>query len=226
VIDEEEFLSGDAQAAQSEPRASEDANWAREAEAKRRAGHSEQARRLAEVGLVDEPHHFAGRAVLALACLDLCDLEGARRALEPVVTRLAALAPEPLDAGPALDDEPFAVQSDPLEDLAENELEHAFAQVEAESVEVWTTNRVAEAALRSVEGGRPEGVVDLAEPASPFATETVATLLERQGDPERARAVRRTIEREAEASGETPEAHQHWIGTLERWLDNLRRASR
>jgi hypothetical protein len=226
VIDEDEFRSGDPRAARGEPQASEDASWAREAEGRRRAGHSDQARRLAEAGLVDEPHHFAGRAVLALACLDLGDLEGARRALEPVVTRLASAAPEPLDAGPALDDEPFVVQSDPLEDLAENELEHAFAQVESESVEVWTTNRVAEAALRSVERGRPEGVVDLAEPDSPFATETVASLLESQGDPERAHAIRRRIEREAEDAADLPEAHKHWVGTLERWLDNLRRASR
>jgi hypothetical protein len=230
VIDEDAFGSGGPQAARglarSEPQAGEAADWAHDAEGRRRAGHPEQARRLAEAGLVDEPQHFAGRAVLALACLDVGDIEGARRALEPAVTRLAWGAPEPLDAGPALDDEPFAVQSDPLEDLAENELEHAFAQVESESVEVWTTNRVAEAALRSVEGGRPEGVVDLAEPESPFATETVASLLERQGDPARARAIRRTIDREVEAAADVPEAQKHWVGTLERWLDNLRRASR
>jgi hypothetical protein len=200
--------------------------WVREAEARRRAGHPEQARRLAEAGLVDEPHQFAGRAVLALACLDLGDLAGARRALEPALARLASAAPEPLDAGPSLDDEPFAVQSDPLEDLAENELERAFAQVESESVEVWTTNRVAEAALRSVEAGRPEGVAELAEPRSPFATETVATLLERQGEPERARAIRRSMEREREPGGDDSEAPKQWVGTLERWLDNLRRASR
>lgn len=205
-----------------------DANdsWVREAEARRRAGHPEQARRLAEAGLVDEPQHFEGRAVLALACLDLGDLAGARRALEPAVARLASAAPEPLDAGPSLDDEPFAVQSDPLEDLAENELEHAFSQVESESVEVWTTNRVAEAALRSVEAGRPEGIAGLAEPESPFATETVATLLERQGDPERARAIRRSLSDEREAADAEPEARKEWVGTLERWLDNLRRASR
>jgi len=175
---------------------------------------------------VDEPHDFAGRAVLALACLDIGDLDGARRALEPAVARLASAAGEALDAGPSLEGEPFAVQSDPLEDLAENELEHAFAQVESEAVEVWTTNRVAEAALRSVEEGRPEGVVELAEPESPFATETVATLLERQGDPERARAIRHSLELEVQAACDVPEERKHWIGTLERWLDNLRRASR
>jgi hypothetical protein len=200
--------------------------WARDAEARRRAGHSEQARRLAEAGLMDEPQHFVGRAVLALACLDLGDLAAARRALEPVVARLASAGPEPLDPGPALDGEPFAVQSDPLSDLAENELEHAFAQVESEAVEVWTTNRVAEAALRAVEAGRPEGVAGLSEPASPFATETVATLLERQGDAEHARAIRRNLGRERAPGGEDPETRQQWVDTLEGWLQNLRRASR
>jgi hypothetical protein len=201
-------------------------SFARDAEARRRAGHPEQARRLAETGLVEEPHDFAGRAVLALACLDVGDLDGARRALEPAAPRLALAAREPLDPGPSLDDEPFAVQSDPLEDLAENELDRAFAQVESEAVEVWTTNRVAEAALRSVEAGRPEGVATLAEPQSPFATETVATLLERQGDPARARAIRDSLELEVQSARDVPEERQHWIGTLERWLDNLRRASR
>jgi hypothetical protein len=210
----------------SESQTSEAGSWARDAEARRRAGHADQARRLAEAGLVDEPHDFAGRAVLALACLELGDVEGARRALEPAVAGLSSVAREALDAGPSLENEPFAVQSDPLEDLAENELEHAFAQVESEAVEIWTTNRVAEAALRSVEEGRPEGVAPLGEPASPFATETVATLLERQGDPVRARAIRRTLEREVEAASEVPEERKRWIGTLERWLENLRRASR
>ena len=85
---------------------------------------------------------------------------------------------------------------------------------------------MAEAALRSVEAGRPEGVVDLSEPESPFATETVATLLERQGDAGRARAIRRNLGSEPELGLDDPETRQQWVGTLERWLDNLRRASR
>ena len=201
-------------------------SFARDAEARRRAGHPEQARRLAEAGLLDEPHDFAGRAVLALACLDVGDLHGARRALEPAVARLASAAREAIEVGPAADDEAFPVQSDPLSDLAENELDNAFAEVASDAVEVWTTNRVAEAALRSVEEGGPEGVGELAEPRSPFATETVATLLERQGDPARARVIRESLELEMRAASEVPEERRHWIGTLERWLENLRRASR
>jgi hypothetical protein len=210
----------------------EDMDWPQEAEARRRDGRPEQARRLAEAGLVDEPHHVVGRAVLALACLDLGDAAGAREALEGLVFPVfphSGPAAEPIDAGldgPDAPDEPFGLVSDPLEDLAENELENAFSQVESEAVEVWTTNRVAAAAVRSVEGGRPEGVVDLEEPDSPFATESVAQLLEQQGAAERAEAIRFKLGGGAAASGLASDPRAQWIGTLEHWLDNLRRASR
>jgi hypothetical protein len=203
---------------------SDETNWVRDAEAARRAGRPEQARRLAEACLVEQPYELAGRIVLALACLDLGDASGARRALEPGAASVSALAPEPLVLEMA-EDEPFHVQSDPLADLAENELEHAFERAESEPVEAWTTNRVAEAALHAVEGGEPEGV--RAETAdSPFATETVANLYERQGDPERARAIRRSLHGEVEGGAALPDERKRWVGTLERWLDNLRRASR
>jgi len=202
----------------------EESSWVKDAEAARRAGRPEQARRLAEAGLVDEPYEAAGRVVLALACLDLGDAEAARRALEPAVAGWSAVAPEALSLEPA-DDEPFQVQSDPLADLAENELERAFDHAESEPVEAWTTNRVAEAALHAVEEGEPEGV-RAAEDGSPFATETVASLYERQGDPERAQAIRRSLRSGAEERALVPDERKRWLGTLERWLDNLRRASR
>jgi len=210
-------------------------NWVRNAEAERRAGRPEQARRLVEAGLVEEPYELSGRLVLALACLDLLDVEGARFALEPAVAGWSLDVPEPLALG-SDEGEAFAVQSDPLADLAENELERAFDHAEAEPAEVWTTNRVAEAALRAVERGEPEGVravergepegVRLDEPDSPFATETVANLLERQGDPGRAQAIRRALTDEAAEAALAPDARKRWVSTLERWLDNLRRASR
>lgn len=199
-------------------------SWVKDAEAARRAGRPEQARRLAEAGLVDEPYETAGRIALALACLDLGDADAARRALEPALSGWSSSAPEALTLEPH-EDEPFQVQSDPLADLAENELERAFDHAESEPVEAWTTNRVAEAALHAVEEGTPEGVSP-AEDGSPFATETVADLYERQGDPERARAIRRTLRSETEQRARVPDERKRWVGTLERWLDNLRRASR
>jgi hypothetical protein len=199
-------------------------SWVKEAEAARCAGRPEQARRLAEAGLVDEPYETAGRVVLALACLDLGDADAARRALEGAVAAWSPAAPEALTLDtPA--DEPFQVLSDPLADLAENELERAFDHAESEPVEAWTTNRVAEAALQSVEGGAPEDV-RTEEPVSPFATETVASLYERQGDPERAHAIRRSLRGEAAAHAPGSDERKRWVSTLERWLDNLRRASR
>jgi len=225
----------------------QDAGWVRGAEARRRAGRPEQARRLLEAGLLDAPYELSGRIVLALACLDLGDAEGARQALEPAVASWADGAPESLALRPA-GNEPFAVQSDPLADLAENELERAFEHAESEPVEVWTTNRVAEAALRAVEESGPEGaVVDepdspfatetvaellerqgavVDEPDSPFATETVAELLERQGAPERASAIRRSLRHGTGAGQRAPGETERWVDTLEHWLDNLRRASR
>ncbi len=202
----------------------QDAGWVRGAEARRRAGRPEQARRLLEAGLLDAPYELSGRIVLALACLDLGDAEGARQALEPAVASWADGAPESLALRPA-GNEPFAVQSDPLADLAENELERAFEHAESEPVEVWTTNRVAEAALRAVEESGPEGAV-VDEPDSPFATETVAELLERQGAPERASAIRRSLRHGTGAGQRAPGETERWVDTLEHWLDNLRRASR
>jgi hypothetical protein len=199
-------------------------SWVRDAEAERRAGRPAQARRLAEAGLVEEPYELSGRLVLALACLDLHDVEGARLALEPAVAGWSLDLPQPLALG-SDEGEAFPVQSDPLADLAENELERAFDHAEAETAEVWTTNRVAEAALRSVERGAPEGV-PLDEPDSPFATETVAQLLEEQGDPGRAQAIRRALTGEVTEAELAPDERKRWVSTLERWLDNLRRASR
>lgn len=200
--------------------ASETTSWVKDAEAARRAGQPEQARRLAEAGLVDEPYETAGRVVLALACLELGDAEAARRALEPAVAAFSPAAPDALELDVA-DDEPFQVQSDPLADLAENELEHAFDAASSEPVEVWTTNRVAEAALHAVEESEHEDA-EAGAAAAPFATETIASLYERQGDPERAQAIRRSLR------GEAPdrEARKRWVSTLERWLENLRRGSR
>jgi hypothetical protein len=205
--------------------------WVGEAEAARRAGRADEARRLAEAALMDDPRAMGGRIVLALACLDLGDAEAARRALEPAVA--ARVAPEPLALDEAGAEEPFHVLSDPLADLAENELERAFDHAESEVVEAWTTNRVAEAALQSVEQGEPEGPPPAAiadaetAPETPFATETLASLYERQGAPERARAIRRSLRGETAARPPpAPDDRRRWVSTLERWLDNLRRASR
>ena len=63
-------------------------------------------------------------------------------------------------------------------------------------------------------------------PASPFATATMASLLEEQGHTDEARALRDAIDGDKEDSDSRPRADRdRIIGTLELWLENLRRAS-
>ena len=64
-----------------------------------------------------------------------------------------------------------------------------------------------------------------ATPDSPFATRTIAELLDRQGHGDEAAAIRRELAYRAEKSA-TPVAdsrREQLIATLERWLENLRR---
>ena len=108
--------------------------------------------------------------------------------------------------------------------VGEAEIDAAFDQAEARPDEMWSANHVAEATLRGVEGGAPEGVA-LPDVDSPFATETVAGLpLAAQGHGERANEIRRTLA--AGTGDETAHAaaqrRERIISTLERWLANLR----
>jgi streptomycin 6-kinase len=81
--------------------------------------------------------------------------------------------------------------------------------------------------MRSAELDQPEGLqphpglVD--DPRSPFATDTMADLLERQGHDAEARVVRaRAVSR---ALPTEPE-RRRVLDTLERWLEQLRRPRR
>lgn len=197
---------------------SESARLAGEAEAARRAGDVERARSLAQEALDTPPAHPAAYVAQALALIDSGDLVTAHRALEWAFEALGGeLAAGPTESAA----QPAAIAAAPL---ADSELESAFEAAEAQPSEMQDANHVAAAALRLVEEGRPEGV-DLAAPGSVFATETVADLLERQGQGERARDVRSA----ARARGRFREAQlddaqrERVVRTLSRWLDNLRR---
>ena len=121
---------------------------------------------------------------LGLALLDLGRVEEARselvRVLEMIpdhtlaVDALTRATPEGLG-----ESEELAEIPGPLGDLAEDELESAFQDAEAQPDEMLSANRVVAAAVRGIEQDQPEGVMPF--PAdSPFANETVANLLERQ----------------------------------------------
>lgn len=199
------------------------------AEANRRAGRVEEAERVAREGLRRRPELVAGRVALALALLELERAEEAKseleRALEDVpdhplvldvlARRGAVAAPESLDA------------------LADEEIDGAFADAETSLGELVDANEVAARAVRAADLDEPEDVVHgmpddevpIHTPDSPFATRTVAELLDRQGHGDEAAAIRRELTYRAEKSapplGET--RREQLIATLERWLENLRR---
>lgn len=189
------------------------------AEAYRRAGDPSQARRLAEIGLQAQPDHVAGRVALALALLDLGRTAEAGRALEAV---LEQVPDHPLVPGETPELGEFQAHSEPV---AEAEIEAAFDLAESNPDEMVSANHLAEAALQAVEGDEPEGV-ELAAEDSPFATETVASLLEAQGHEQSADQVRATLAPAREGTGVDSERRGRWIATLERWLENLRRTTR
>ena len=210
------------------------------AEAHRRAGLAKEAERVAREGLRERPSLLAGRVALSLALLDLGHVDEARNELirvldanphhAPAENALRGAAPPEQGAT----DEPEE-GSELLGDLAEDELESAFQDAEAQSDEMLSANRVVAAAVRDIDQDEPEGVMPFPVD-SPFATETVAGLLEQQDHLGEARAVREVLEGPpASATLATdPGAALHdtmnrragVIATLERWLENLRRGSR
>jgi predicted Zn-dependent protease len=196
------------------------------AEANRRAGRLDEAERVAREGLRRRPDQLAGRVALALALLDRSRLDEARAELERVLDG----APDHPVALAALR-ESGGVGPEALQALEEDEIEGAFAEAEAAVGEMVDANDLAAQALRAADLEEPEGVL-AAELEAPFATRTVAALLERQGHASEAAALRRELERRGDdpkpalrAAGRDPRT-EHLIATLERWLDNLRRDGR
>jgi tetratricopeptide (TPR) repeat protein len=210
------------------------------AEANRRAGRAKEAERVAREGLRERPSFVAGRVALSLALLDLGRVDEARTELIQVLEMNPhrARAANPLHRFAPLDhsamDEPEET-SGLLGDLADDELENAFQDAEAQPDEMLSANRVAAAAVRDVDGDEPEGVMPI--PAdSPFATETVAGLLEQQNHRAEAQAMRESLvappgsatlaAEPGVALHDSMNQRARVIATLERWLENLRRGSR
>jgi tetratricopeptide (TPR) repeat protein len=191
------------------------------ADANRRAGRLEEAERVAREGLRRRPEIVAGRVALALVLLDVGRVEEARAELERCLEEVP--------------DHPLALHSlaraggTPLEALADDEIEGAFAEAETSVGEMVDAHDVAAQALRVADLDEPEGVFP-DDPDSPFATRTVAGLLERQGHRAEAAALREELSRRAETGPVTaPLAdaqRERVIATLERWLENLRRTRR
>ncbi|MCG8588647.1 MAG: tetratricopeptide repeat protein [Proteobacteria bacterium] len=205
-----------------------DAAWAWAGEEHRRAGRLDEAQRVIEDGLARDPDNLPGRVALALVHFERGRLDEAQRQLVASLDRLRPSS----SAGEAVD---FG------DSLGEAELERAFAVAETDPEEMLSSDTAAEAALASagVEGIEAAGFDPASQPV--FATETMAGLLEQQGDAPGARAIRDSIRDTAaevpaapphvdaavEAAGGPPQeallAQQARIlMTLESWLSNLR----
>jgi tetratricopeptide (TPR) repeat protein len=170
------------------------------AEAQRRAGLPSEAERTARAGLRHRPDQVAGRVALGLALIDLGRLEDARLEFERVLELVPdqALAAEALRhvAGQGLE-APETASGDAaaggmaFESIDDDELDDAFDQAETEADELVDADDIARQAMRTAALDQPEGIES--EPASPFATQTMADLLEQQGLAEDARALRESI---------------------------------
>jgi hypothetical protein len=144
----------------------------------------------------------------ARRCLELLDAgraSEARRALAEAVG--GARAPEALGG-----------------ELSDVELDRAFDRARPVADEVIDADRVARHAIREVD----RELLGTRGGPAPFATRTMAELLERQGDPEGARRIRdslahRDTRGEARPRPGRRSERARTIATLERWLANVRR---
>ncbi len=180
------------------------------AEVHRRAGRAGEAEQVARRALEFEPQRAAARVVLALALLDQGRGDAARSALLPLADTLLSRHGLEDSAAPGsgkADDETFL----------DAELDQAFADARPEREHMIDADSVAQQAIRSAD--RELAREFALDARAPFATHTVADLLERQGDPDGARQIREAL---AGPDG-APRRRQALIAELEHWLENLRR---
>jgi len=189
----------------------------------RRAGRLEEAEDVAWRGLERKPGSVEGSVVLALTLLDRGRYDEAR---EQLVARASELLAEDgrsgaatlLDAGRAADD--FAVE------VTDGELDQAFLRAETDAEQVVDADRVAREAIRQAALDAPEGVASALDPV--FATQSMAELLERQGDPAGASEIRAALQSGGRHARPDvgDDRRERIIATLEAWLVNLRREPR
>ncbi|HEY8494845.1 MAG TPA: hypothetical protein VIN04_13220 [Myxococcota bacterium] len=103
------------------------------------------------------------------------------------------------------------------------ELEDAFEEARPETESMIDADGIAFEAIVRARLDEPEQVA-LPAPDSPFYTRTMADLLERQGDPAAAQAIRAALDTGAPdpARARAAAARARTLETLERWLARLR----
>ena len=182
------------------------------AEAYRRAGRHDDARRVAVAGLALRPDDTAGRLALGLTLLDLGEPAAARYELERAmraVTDPLSIASAPSRDWNSASASRTAMEA-PVEGIADagmdDELEAAFADAESVAEEMLDANQIAAQAMIQSELDEPEGFsLEEAESFRPaeesfevveapaFATATMARLLTEQGDTQGAEAIRERL---------------------------------
>jgi len=189
------------------------------AETLRRAGRPDAAEEVARRGLEHRPDSSEGLLVLALSLLDLGRVGSAHELLADRTGEmlLATESPHPAaDAHPEADDFDGAV--------SEGELDAAFADASLDRDQLIDADDMAQSAMRAADLDDPEGMGEATSDPT-FATQTMAEVLERQGDLAGAERIRASIG--PETLDPWPRArHQAVIETLETWLSNLRRVER
>jgi hypothetical protein len=214
------------------------------AEQRRREGDASAAVALAEQGLTRLPNSAQGRVALALALLDAGEPARAKQELERLLESRGVRTPDA--PRPAVESVvPLPQASSTFEDaVADHEIEDAFADAETNPDEMMDANAVVERTLRGEAVDAIEAF-DVSEHPT-YATQTMASLLEKQGRPAAATALRTSLGDTGAPGDSTPgrdgaAAHagesaqsvagadatslerRRRIATLETWLHNIQR---
>ncbi len=192
------------------------ADFALTAERQRREGALAEAEQLLRSGLDAQPDSAEGALVLALVLLDGDRGEEAREVLERCAEASRdRVAADSLDTGEVFTDR-----------VSESELDSAFESAETNREEMFDADAIAQRAMRETESDFSD---ELTSPTSSFATRTVAELLEKQGDDRGASRIRAIVDSPAgtqPGAANSRDRHDQTIQQLERWLVNLRGASK
>jgi hypothetical protein len=193
------------------------------AEVHRRAGRLSEAERVLRDALLAVPTSLEARALLALVLTD----QGRPSEAHGELARIAATLLTGQVSGPGI--EARAAEPSALSDA---ELDDAFAEAETDAEQLIDPNRVAQEAILHADSGageglREEGAEGPVAPGQAFVTETMARLLDRQGDARGAARIRAALAAETPPRREPrllrAQRRTRTVAVLERWLANLRR---
>lgn len=197
--------------------------FAAKAEVARQAGRLDEAEQIVRGGLQSEPASIAGRIVLASVLFDAGASDEAHASLEAVLAAVPGFDAE------LVSQRSLATQSPPplvQEWIAASDI--AVLESEKFSAESLHEEVVEEkfAALHDALSQPADGLDDRRTLGESFATGTVARLLEEQGHVDAAQEIRVVLSQKNHVATKTQDEGQasrdRVVGTLEKWLENLR----